>query len=505
MRFSKINSLVLLITLIAFFLRVVNIKNNPPGFFADEASIGFSAYNLLMTGKDEYGQGFPLLFKALGEYKNPVFVYSSIPFIFAFGLSEFSVRLTAVVFGTLAIPLLFLVARHIFSEKYAFIAALTLAIMPWHIHFSRIGFELISFPTFFLFSWWLFLKGLKKSKYLYLSAVVWGITVYTYPVARLVVPIFLIALLIIYRKQIRRIDQVTSILIFVLFYFPLFKFLTPEKGLLRWNEISLFANSGNVTEFVDKFFTHYTSYFNPVYLFLKGEGGQVFRHSLSNFGLLYLWQAPLVIFSFIKPFRGRKRKEVVTLFLLLFLYPLGGALTFDSPVAGRSIIGVIPFAFLTAFGLKEAFAFTPKIFRRAWVILTPLIIVYLTIYLYAYHKIYPLYSAGYWGWQYGPKEIMSYFLENKNYYDEMLMEGKFNSEEIFLKFYDPQNICEDKCKTFDNLAIFDSGKKQLFAMSPELAQRLLPAQKLEPLKIIKYPNSQPAFIIGEIKTLKDTR
>jgi len=53
-----------LILILGFFLRIVNLQNLPHGFFCDEASIGYNAYSLLKTGKDEHGKPWPLFFQA---------------------------------------------------------------------------------------------------------------------------------------------------------------------------------------------------------------------------------------------------------------------------------------------------------------------------------------------------------------------------------------------------------------------------------------------------------
>jgi len=82
----------LLILALASFLRIFQLDKNPAGFFCDEASVGYNAYLILKTGKDEHQNSFPIFFPAFGDYKNPVLIYSTVPFVWLFGLSEFSVR-----------------------------------------------------------------------------------------------------------------------------------------------------------------------------------------------------------------------------------------------------------------------------------------------------------------------------------------------------------------------------------------------------------------------------
>lgn len=84
------------IVICAFLVRIYSLNNNPAGLFCDEAAIGFNAYSVLTTGRDEHGAWFPFFFQSFGTYRTPVPIYSNVPFILIFGLNEFSVRLSAV-------------------------------------------------------------------------------------------------------------------------------------------------------------------------------------------------------------------------------------------------------------------------------------------------------------------------------------------------------------------------------------------------------------------------
>lgn len=143
------------ILLVGFALRFYNVKDVPSGFFADEAAIGYNAYMLLTTGKDEHGISYPFYFQSFGDWRTPVPIYSMIPFIAIFGLNEFSVRFTMVVYGTATILILYLFTRELFLQKrfkqhIALISSLFLAVSPWHIHFARVGFEYATMPFYLL-------------------------------------------------------------------------------------------------------------------------------------------------------------------------------------------------------------------------------------------------------------------------------------------------------------------------------------------------------------------
>ena len=114
MKKALLPALVVLVTILAFVLRFYGVTQNPPSLNWDEASISYNAYSILNTGRDEWGKLLPVHFKSYGEYKLPAQVYASIPGIAIFGLNEFGVRITPVIYGTLTVLLLFLLAKELF-------------------------------------------------------------------------------------------------------------------------------------------------------------------------------------------------------------------------------------------------------------------------------------------------------------------------------------------------------------------------------------------------------
>lgn len=108
--------LFLTILFLAAFLRLYKISEVPPGVNRDEASIGYTAYSLMQTGKDEYGKPFPLSFQSFGDWKLPLYIYATIPFIKLFGLNELAVRLPSALAGTLTVLLTFFLVQELFKS-----------------------------------------------------------------------------------------------------------------------------------------------------------------------------------------------------------------------------------------------------------------------------------------------------------------------------------------------------------------------------------------------------
>lgn len=483
----KKRSLLILILFLSFSVRLWKIDQIPQGFFCDEASIGYNAYSLLNTGKDEWQNSWPLFFKAFGEYKNPILIYSTIPFVAVFGLNEFSVRLPSVLFGVLTVLAVYFLTQKAFNRKTALWAALFLSISPWHIHISRISLEGLSpflfFTTAGLYFW------LKEKRII--SVLLFSLAFYSYFTARIFIPLLAVFIIVFdFKKLTENLKKTLLIsLVCLITTMPILLHMILGPGLARWQQVKADYPASTLIE-------RYADHFSIKFLFSKGDidfpGQFITRHSIRGIGELYWFQLPILLIGFYYLLKKRKRFESKVILSWLFLYPLTDIFTQAvGPQATRSIIGIIPLQIISALGFV---LLTKKIKARK---IFAFSIVFLTIISFGHFlkllNNYPLYSADFWGWQYGPREIIGYFKKASNNYDELIMAGNFNSPEIFLKFYDPGKICKN-CK-IGGLDSFDADKKQLFALTSKETLEFKKRANIEVKEIINYPNGKIAFVI----------
>jgi mannosyltransferase len=80
------------------------------------------------------------------------------------GISEWSARLTSALIGTVSIPVLFFPTRKIFGDWVALIAALLLALAPWHIFWSQNARFYVSLLLFYSLALTAFHLGLERNK-----------------------------------------------------------------------------------------------------------------------------------------------------------------------------------------------------------------------------------------------------------------------------------------------------------------------------------------------------
>jgi len=59
------NLALILIVVLALFIRIYKINEFPPALNWDEVSHGYNAYSILITGKDEWGVKLPVIFEGV--------------------------------------------------------------------------------------------------------------------------------------------------------------------------------------------------------------------------------------------------------------------------------------------------------------------------------------------------------------------------------------------------------------------------------------------------------
>ncbi|MEK7169074.1 MAG: 4-amino-4-deoxy-L-arabinose transferase, partial [Patescibacteria group bacterium] len=108
--------LISLIIILAGVLRIYQLGNVPPSPDWDEVALGYDAYSIIHTGKDEFGKFLPVVLRSFDDYKPALYAYFIIPAIFMFDLTTFAVRFPSAVFGIVSVLAVFLLIREIFEK-----------------------------------------------------------------------------------------------------------------------------------------------------------------------------------------------------------------------------------------------------------------------------------------------------------------------------------------------------------------------------------------------------
>lgn len=451
--------LIILIITLGAFLRLFWLDKYPPGVTGDEIQQGYSAYSILKTGKDEWGDFLPIHPRGFGDYKPPLYTYLTIPFVGIFGLNVWGVRLPSAVAGILIIMVVYFLAKQLFNdEKIGIAASLLIAISPWSVQYSRVGFEsnigVLFFSMFVLF----FLSSLKKNKFLILSAVFGGLSLFTYHSFKILTILFVLGLIIIYRKELSKFDKkwlliavgIFSVSILIIVYGFIFSgagrrasdaaIYSPEAiSPLReiqvndplpqpWGRVI----NNRIFYIGSQFIQNYLGYFSLTFLFLPHRSDATL-FNLPGKGLLYIWELPLLLLGlYLIISKQQGWKKVILLWLLLA--PVPASLTKDFMHTQRVQTFLPLISIISAYGMVITLGSIPKRYAAVAVSIMGIIIIW-SILGRVDHYLYHMFRQNLGGLKYGYRGIIEYSERNKDKYDRVIFTKVHSEPQAFVAFY----------------------------------------------------------------------
>ena len=472
---SRNNFILASIIVIAVFLRLWHLGSVPISPDWDEVSLGYNAYSILETGRDEYGNFMPIMLKSFGDYKPALYAYVAIPSVKLFGLNIFALRLPSAVFGVFSVLLTFLLVKELFkNDKLALVSAFMMAISPWSIQFSRAAFEANLGLLLNLLAAIFFIKGLKKSYLLIFSSLFSALSIYSYQSEKIFAPLFMLVLITIYRKELFTLARKYILLFFsvgILIALPIiFATITNPQSLNRARSASFISDNNlfhNTTRieidqgsndyiglvldnrrvvYMKQILGSYLSHFDPNWLFINGD---LPRHHAPSMGLLYLWEFPFLLTGiYFLIFDNRVRgKTKLLIFSWFLLAPIPASITNDVPHAVRTLNFLPTFQIFVAVGLVYFYLnltqkIKQRIVRNGIMAAVVLLIVFNFIYYLNQYFVQQNYFYSK-DWQYGYKQAIDYVSKEKEKYNKVVVSDEVPLDQSYMFFlfylkYPPQ-------------------------------------------------------------------
>lgn len=444
-----------IVILLASLLRFHNLGSNPPSLTWDEAAWGYNAYFLGLTAKDEFGRFLPLDYlESFGDFKPPLYAYLTVLPVKLFGLNEFATRFPSALFGVLTVLLTFYLVKVLFVDySLAVLSALFLAISPWHIMLSRAAFEanvasclLIAGVTFFL-------AGIKGKKWLlFFSAIFFSLSISTFNTARIVSPILVLILVIIFWKNLWQAKKLalSAAGAGILILLPVLPFLFTPQAKLRFKEVNIFSGTEVVVRanqeivndkgewwskiihnrrwgYTREFLKHYFDHLNPSFLFIKGDGNP--KLSTQDIGVFYLWDLPFLLVGLAMIFQKKPTHWwLILVWILVGIIP--SALARETPHSLRIETTLPCWQILIAFGFRQFMVKAKNIFAIVAILILGL---NLTYFQHGYIRHYRTEFSD--QWQFGYKEAIEFINTNHSRYDEVWFTDKLGRPYIYYLFY----------------------------------------------------------------------
>jgi len=388
--------LLILVLLLAAFLRLWQLSAMPPALYHDEAYNGLDALSLVQgktfpqfyEGWELYAQDahadnppnetrFPIFFE--GNYgREPVHIYLMALSIKLFGATSFAVRLVPALAGIFAVFTTYLAAKELTIDNWQLtignftplFAAFTLAILFPAIHFSRFGLRSMLFVPVETLTVYFFWRGINSThrRWFVAAGFMLGLGLYVYAAGRLFPLLFVT---------------------FVPFWF------WRDRVALRahWQDVGLMAAVSGLTAVpILTFFFQYPYYFffRIGYVANKGKGavegkawltwllniGRVFRgffwlgethlrHNLPKRPFLDPIQSIFFIIGTGQLLLQKLNIRTVFLWLWLLIMLLPSIMSGDAPHFGR-LTGAAPVvAIIIGVGMATAYSWISRRHRHA--------------------------------------------------------------------------------------------------------------------------------------------
>jgi len=512
---TELAALVVLLVVAAAF-RLPALSTVPNGLFLDEASRGYDAYSLLLTGRDQYGARWPLFAEGLDDYTPVLYTLLVIPSVAAIGLNELAVRLPAALVGIATVGMTYLAGRAYFGAAVGLLAAGFLAISPWHVLPSRTGAEWVLLPFFTTTGVWLLVIGRRSGPALLAAGVVLGVGLYSYAFARLLIPLLVgMFAALWWRELVRRpIWALLGLTTLAGMAMPLVGFGMTSEGQARLRAVVPLDRYQGLA-LVPYFLGNVISYFTPWFLVTGGEPTN--HHRLRGFGPILLVMVPLLVASAVSAVR---RPDRATLFWFGWIAaaPVSAALHRESP-SSVLLLGAIPaWQVLAALGAVRLVAWSrARSVTLAWaglcLILAGFGVTAVMVATNLYLE-YPVYAAD--DWLYGAKETVGYLESARSGYDDVVVSDRLPAAQILVLFYagilpdtyqaSPIHVRQPNVRARGVIGQYQFGRtgelldrpgRHLAWVVPDEERGRFVGQ--EPVFVVRLPDGQAAYLVYAVE------
>jgi 4-amino-4-deoxy-L-arabinose transferase-like glycosyltransferase len=353
-------ALALVIVLIAGFLRIRGLADNPPGMFRDELEKGWSALSIWETGRTAVisNEGIapsnpaPVFIDVFGDKTSAIYQYIDAPFVGAFGLSRGTTRAAAALSGVLAVIALGALGWLLFGAEGALWCGAAAAVLPHAIIFSRWAQQGGTVPLFAAGGvacfWAAFWRPVGERRALAgIAGVLLAVAFYAYDPVRPGIAALLVVLVASFGWE--RIKEHRRALVLFAFAFlaiavPITIYALGAEGSFRFRRVSVFSDG--LVPGLMRAASNYAKHFSPDFLFLSGDHNA--RHGLPGLGLMSIPFVPLILAGLwacgrdlLGESEPESRARAALVLAWVLAAPLGAAFTRDGiPHALRSILFV---------------------------------------------------------------------------------------------------------------------------------------------------------------------
>ncbi len=292
------------VLLLAIIIRIIDLEKVPQGLHVDEAGMAYDAYCYANYGVDRYLYPNPIYLINYGSGQSVLYMYLAALCIKILGMSITTIRLPAVILGIIMVILSYCIGKKCKNKNVGLLFMALVAICPWHIMQSRWGLDCNLMSTLVFVGIYGIIVAKKWWQYI-IVGVIWGISLYTYALAHVAVPIVLSVLAIysLWTKKITIKQVLCMAFPIIVFAIPLILFHLVNMKIIdkipaEWIAIPILpdyrASEFNIMN-IFQIFLHPINCLQELFGFDAND-----YNAFPLFGTIYYISIPFAIIGFLK-------------------------------------------------------------------------------------------------------------------------------------------------------------------------------------------------------------
>lgn len=343
----------------------------------------YDAENLAKYGTDRYQNSLPLYLINFGSGQSALCAYLVVLCIKLFGSNMISYRLPTLMIYLLSVIVSYLLLSKYKNKKTALLFTFLIITCPWSIENARMALDCNLYAGLFMLDLYILNKSKKNYQY-FIAGISIGLTLYTYCLSWITMPIFLLAW-VIYMLYIGKIKFKQIVILGIpiaIFAAPLIYFILLNYGIVNKMQIGIFT-----IPILPKF----------------GVAGikitNIFEHGLNSLKtiflspneVLYIIYLPLFLCGFILELKNAisqiKRKEygLSTIMVISFTTLFLGLLIATVPTPNKANVLYIPILYFVAIAILFI-SKNSKIILLSFIVLIAILFISFEHYYYTYRS-----------------------------------------------------------------------------------------------------------------------
>ena len=290
---------------------LIKIADVMKAIHVDELGMYHDAKLLAKYGYDRYLKKYPVYLINYSSGQSAMYAYLVVILIKIFGESILLIRIPIIIFRILSYIAVYSILKNENDKLKKVIYLFIFATIPFFVMQTGIGLDCNLLVHFIIIAVSLLIKGIlnKKNIYLLISGVFFGLSLYTYALSYLILPIFLLltSIYLLYIKEFK-IKQVLLLIIpTIIIAIPLILFVLVNQGII--DEINSFITIPKLLRYrSDEFGIKYIEETYKI-LFALLDFDDIPYNSSIYFGTIFYISIPFALYGFL--YELEKLKESI--------------------------------------------------------------------------------------------------------------------------------------------------------------------------------------------------